>query len=81
MWTMSLKQLESVECSGYLKETVAGVVVGACAIWTAYGLLGNVLAYTNPVTGTAATILNVGCGAVDLATIGYGAWNIGRSYE
>ena len=78
MRTMSLKQLESVECCGHLKETIVGIVVGACAMWTAYGLLGNVLAYTNPVTGTAATILNIGCGAVDLAALGYGAWYFGR---
>lgn len=44
---------------------LSGFTDGLCAGWGAAQII-NAIAYSNPISGTVATVLNVGCGAWSL---------------
>lgn len=64
MKTLELQELENISAGGWATSFFDGL----CAGWGAAQLV-SVLAYSNPITGTAATVLNVGCGAYTVGRI------------
>lgn len=76
MKALSYSQMELV-CGGAEEGFWHTVRVGAdlvCGMWAANLLLSR-FAYTNPVTGTVATVLDVGCTLVGLGELGNAIWN------
>lgn len=66
MKTLELNYLETINGGNIFSDFADGL----CAGWTAAQLI-NVVAYSNPITGTVATALNIGCGA----------WGVYRIYN
>ena len=57
MKTLDLNQLEEIEAGGFFSSFVGGL----CLAWGAAGAVAQVTAWSNPITGTAATVLTIGC--------------------
>ena len=70
---LSLDDMASQSGAGFLHTVRVGADM-ACGMWGANLLLSRI-AYTNPVTGTFASIMDVGCTIVGLGELGYAIWN------
>lgn len=73
MKSLSFSEMAIQDGAGFWHTVRVGADM-VCAMWGANLLLSR-FAYTNPVTGTAATILDVGCTIVALGEFGNAVWN------